>query len=217
VQHGVQSSYRPLLLSNRAHILKIQPEFVFYVSTKMLSKNVLLLLVPFAVATNSATILKTPDQSLDSTLEDPSAIDISSPVSELSVTPHQKLQKRLGIETYCNGGNGDDGYSGVMGQIASRLQNNQPEQLEYVGSRSAIAWRYGYVQVCVNNNYAFDNMHVKRWEVGWAVQQIYQNCCAGKDRCRLGGVVAHGDTGKNLPVHLTKGYEQCDRPTLKDL
>jgi hypothetical protein len=168
----------------------------------MLPKHFLLLLIPLAGVVSSAR-----------TSEDASIIDDSFPVSDLDVTPHQELQKRL--ETGCFG-NGDDAYSGAMGIIANRLQNNDPERLEYLPVRSNIAYRHMNLEVCVRNNYYFDNMHIKRWEIGWAVDQIYRNCCAGKEHCNLGIIVAHGDTGKNVPIAIGRDGA-CDYPIFKEV
>lgn len=61
--------------------------------------------------------------------------------------------------------------------LAQDLQNNNPNDMTDFPARARQHWSNGTAQVCIENNYYFEHTHVSRWEVGWAVKYIYDNCC----------------------------------------
>ncbi|RFU72002.1 hypothetical protein TARUN_10259 [Trichoderma arundinaceum] len=99
----------------------------------------------------------------------------------------------------------DDGRA-----LQKSLQTNNPDEMTYLPHGYIHEWWLGGARVCVYNHYWFENTHVKRWEVGWAVGYILDKCCNQANiQCHGGANTAHGDSGLNLDVRLKTTAYGC--------
>ncbi|KAF6803180.1 hypothetical protein CSOJ01_11095 [Colletotrichum sojae] len=124
-------------------------------------------------------------------------------IIEDSETPLKKRDE-------CGAGNILVSKAGVNALI-SDLQNNNPDGLTYLPHGSGTNWARGDVRVCVDNTYVFENTHVKRWEVGWAMSYIRDMCCStsGNPQCEGGRATAHGDSGLPIQVYFGSSSKPC--------
>ncbi|EXL65421.1 hypothetical protein FOPG_18353 [Fusarium oxysporum f. sp. conglutinans race 2 54008] len=95
--------------------------------------------------------------------------------------------------------------------LKNSLQNNNPDQLSYLPARTLLEWSLGEAKICVNNWYAFENTHIKRWEAGWVTGYIKDSCCGGNSMCYGGDGTCHGDSGLSLKATLMHSARDCPR------
>ncbi|KAL8933382.1 MAG: hypothetical protein Q9216_006391 [Gyalolechia sp. 2 TL-2023] len=93
--------------------------------------------------------------------------------------------------------------------LATYLQNDEPNKLEYVSHQNFITWNRGTAKVCVHNFYLTENTHVSHWEAGWAVQSVKDGCCSSGSTCYGGIQTGHGDSGLSLDIETHSAYETC--------
>ena len=80
----------------------------------------------------------------------------------------------------------------------------------------------GTVQVCVENQYLFENAHYARTDIALAVAQGMYNCCGGQDNLQATCNVKpwdtmKGDTGLKAIVTVGKAGDECkSAPTSSD-
>ncbi|KAF4333897.1 hypothetical protein FBEOM_12291 [Fusarium beomiforme] len=67
-------------------------------------------------------------------------------------------------------------------KLQNSLQNQNPDQLVNLPARTLMEWSLGEAKICVNNWYAFENTHIKRWEAGWVTGYIRDTCCGGNSQ-----------------------------------
>lgn len=89
----------------------------------------------------------------------------------------EDLETSIEKRDSCGAGNILVSKSGVNDLIWD-LQNNNPDGLTYLPHGGHTDWARGDVRVCVDNTYVFENTHVRRWEVGWAMSYIRDMCCS---------------------------------------
>ncbi|KAM7214582.1 hypothetical protein V8F06_010064 [Rhypophila decipiens] len=88
--------------------------------------------------------------------------------------------------------------------MANDLQNNNPNALTNAPKRSWNSWTWGEAGICIDNNCVFENNHVKRYEVGWVIRYIANQCCnpGGNSVCAGGDATCHGNSGISLHAVL---------------
>ncbi|KAJ2983677.1 hypothetical protein NQ176_g519 [Zarea fungicola] len=84
----------------------------------------------------------------------------------------------------------------------------------FIKANHAILIQAGSVQVCVQNNYLFENAHYARSDIALAVAQAMYNCCGGRENLQTACNVKPwttmtGDTGLKAMAKIGKKGDEC--------
>ncbi|KAL8998030.1 MAG: hypothetical protein Q9188_006184 [Gyalolechia gomerana] len=93
--------------------------------------------------------------------------------------------------------------------LATHLQNDDPNKLEYVSHQNFITCTRGTAKGCVHNFYLTENTHVSHWEVGWAVQSVKDGCCSSGSTCYGKIQTGQGDSDLYPDIETYSAYEAC--------
>ncbi|KAJ2973636.1 hypothetical protein NQ176_g6493 [Zarea fungicola] len=106
-----------------------------------------------------------------------------------------------------------------MQALATAIQTNTltsgslPDSI-LIKASHGIVIKAGSVQVCVQNQYLFDNAHYARSDIALIVAQAMYNCCGGRDNlketCNVKPwVTVKGDTGLKAIATVGKAGDPC--------
>ncbi|KAL8849299.1 MAG: hypothetical protein Q9221_005709 [Calogaya cf. arnoldii] len=102
-------------------------------------------------------------------------------------------------------------YTSDISEMVRQLQNDWPDSLKYLPAKSYASWTWGSAKICARNWYQFENTHIKRWEVGWAANEVKNKCCPNNPwQCSSGGQQqAHGDSGLTIEIDVQHSSHTC--------
>ncbi len=114
-----------------------------------------------------------------------------------------------------------------MQALATAIQQNslssgRLEDQILIKASHGIAITAGTVQVCVQNQYLFENAHYARTDIALIVAQAMYNCCGGRDNLQTTcnakpWVTVKGDTGLAAIATVGRAGDPCKgAPTTKD-
>ncbi|TLS27894.1 hypothetical protein PpBr36_02066 [Pyricularia pennisetigena] len=90
-----------------------------------------------------------------------------------------------------------------VNNLKNWLLSNDPEARTYLARRTSSSWSLGTARITLNNDYFFEDTSVKRFEFGWALGWIADNCCSG-NLCMAGDATASGVNGLHLRAVMNK-------------
>jgi hypothetical protein len=121
-----------------------------------------------------------------------------------------RLAKRATCGTWHT--NGKNFQTSDLKGLVNQQMALSPENNIVLNAEAMIIRKYGGVQACLWNPWAFENTHTSEWEVGWAAQQVLNTCCQG-GQCNGGEQPASGDDKLGLRLFVTEiNDDSCGHP-----